>query len=72
MGPNKFTNEDKQRFIEFLNQVAAHATFTVKTQELISLFKNLAHMQQVMLPKIEANILEVVKVHENNNSQSEG
>ena len=60
----KFTEEDKKRVIEFLNAVAKYAKFEVSTDELISYFKSLAHMQQVILPKIEANILEVVKVVE--------
>ena len=59
-----FTEEDKQKVIEFLNVTAKNATFTLKTDEIISYFRLLAHMQQSILPKISANILEVIKVHE--------
>jgi len=59
---NSFTEEDKQKFIDFLNSVAIHAEFKLKTKELCDYFKLLAHMQQVMLRKIDANILEVKNV----------
>jgi hypothetical protein len=59
-----FTEEDKQKVIEFLNLVADKATFQLKTDEVIKHFRLLAHMQQSILPKISANILEVVRVHE--------
>ena len=59
---NSFTEEDKQKFIDFLNSVANHAKFELNTKELCDYFKLLAHMQQVMLPKIHANILEVKSV----------
>ena len=56
-----FTEEDKAKFIEFMNMVAKHAKFEFKTEEVISYFKLLAHMQQKIVPKIEANIFEVVR-----------
>ena len=62
MGPdiaNKFTEEDKEKVIEFLNFIAKKAEFKDwKTTDSIAHFKLLAHMQQVVIPKIEANILE--------------
>ena len=61
-----FNEVDKQKFIEFLNIVAKNASFTMKTDEIVSYFKLLAHMQQSILPKIEANILEIIKVVEPN------
>lgn len=61
---NKFTEEDKKNVIEFLNLIAKHAKFNVDTNELISYFRTLAHMQKVILPKIDANILEIIKVVE--------
>lgn len=64
MNELSFKEEDKQKFIEFLNIIAKNATFQMKTEEVISYFKLLAHMQQSILPKIQANILEVIKVHE--------
>lgn len=59
-----FNEEDKTKFIEFLNAIAKHATFEVKTEELVSYFKLLAYMQQKILVKIDANILEVKRVIE--------
>ena len=59
-----FNESDKQKFVEFLNVIAKNASFTMNTDEIITYFKLLAHMQQVILPKIQANILEIVKVVE--------
>ena len=59
-----FKEEDKQKIIEFLNIVAKNATFTMKTDELIIYFKLLSFMQNVILPKLDANILEIIKVQE--------
>ena len=61
---DSFKEEDKEKFIKFLNSVASHAKFELNTQELCEYFKLLAHMQQVILPKMDANILEVKKVVE--------
>lgn len=59
-----FNEEDKLKLVEFLNMVAKHARLDLNTQEVIQYFKLLSHMQQKVLPKIEANILEVKKVIE--------
>lgn len=64
MTEHSFSEIDKQKFIEFLNAVAKHATFEMNTEELVNYFKLLAHMQQSVLPKINANILEIIKVME--------
>lgn len=56
--------EDKKKFIEFLNIVATNAEFKMKTSEIISYFKLLSYMQQTLLPKIDANILEFKRVIE--------
>lgn len=64
MVDNKFTEEDKEKVIEFLNNIAKHAKFELNTQELINYFKLLSHMQTVILPKLNANILEVKRVVE--------
>ena len=61
---NKFTDEDKQKVIELLNFIAEKANFNDaknpwKTADSIKHFKLLSHMQHVILPKIEDNILEV-------------
>jgi hypothetical protein len=65
MGEMNFTEDDKQKFVEFLNMIAKTARFDVNTGELIQYFKLLSHMQTKMIPKIDANILEVLKVVEN-------
>jgi hypothetical protein len=65
MDNNKFTEDDKQKLIEFLNFVAERAEFPQwKTTDTIKHFKLLSFMQQVLLPKVEANILEIVQVIE--------
>lgn len=64
MGEMNFKEEDKQKFIEFLNMIAKNARFDLNTGEIIQYFKLLSHMQQSILNKIDANILEVVKVVE--------
>jgi len=69
MDANKFSEEDKEKVTEFLNLVATHARFNLDTNELINYFKALAYMQQKILPKIDAHILEVKKVVENNSQE---
>jgi len=60
---NKFTDEDKTKVVDFLNFIAVKAEFNNwKTEDSVKHFKLLAHMQQVILPKIEANIFEVKEV----------
>jgi hypothetical protein len=61
---NKFTEEDKQKVIDFLNMVAKHASFNLSTSEIIDYFKLLDHMQKSIVPKIDANIFEIKKVIE--------
>lgn len=71
MDKNNFTEDDKDKMIEFLNLVAKHAKFEMNTTELIKYFKCLSHMQQVILPKINDNILEIVKVIESEQASDE-
>lgn len=59
-----FTEEDKQKVIDFLNMTAQHGKFTLSTSEIINYFKLLSHMQVHILPKIDANILEVKRIIE--------
>ena len=59
-----FDEEDKKKVVEFLNLVGKHAKFNLDTVELIQYFKVLSHMQQKIIPKIDANILEVKRVIE--------
>ena len=64
MSEMNFNEEDKQKVIEFLNMNAKSAKFEFNTQEMIQYYKLLSHMQQKILPKIDANILEVKRVIE--------
>ncbi len=58
----RFSEKDKDLFVEFLNMVAEKAEFNFKTKEVIKYFKLLSFMQQEMLPKINANIFEIKRV----------
>jgi len=71
MSDIRFTEEDKQKLIEFLNLIAKNAKFTLDTAEVIQYFKSLSYMQQRILPKIEANIFEIKKVVESDASAEE-
>lgn len=63
---DKFTEEDKKKFIEFLNFIATHAKFgEVDTKFCIEYFKLLNFMQTSVLKKIDANILEIKAVTHN-------
>lgn len=64
MNEFNFTEEDKQKVMEFMNIIAKTAKFEFKTEDVITYFKLLAHMQQKILPKIDANILEVKRIVE--------
>lgn len=57
-----FSEEDKLKVIEFLNMTAKHARLDLNTAEVIQYFKLLSHMQAKILPKIDANILEVKRL----------
>jgi hypothetical protein len=60
---NAFTDDDKKKVIELLNFLAERAIFNGwKTEDTVRHFKLLAHMQQVILPKIEAHIFEMGEV----------
>jgi hypothetical protein len=58
----RFNEDDKKQVIDFLNMVAKNAKFSFDTTEIIQYFRLLQHMQGKILPKIEANILEVKRV----------
>ena len=71
LGQNNFTEEDKTKVVSFLNMIAAKAKFELDTKEVIEYFKLLSYMQQTILPKIDANILEVNKIVEPPKEESE-
>lgn len=62
MNQNAFKEDDKKKVIDFLNLVATHAEFKLKTPEIIEFFKLLAYMQKELLPKIDSHIFEVKRV----------
>lgn len=68
---NKFTEEDKKKFVEFLNFIAQNARFPdkenggVDTKFCIEYFKLLNYMQISILKKIDANIFEIKSVVNN-------
>lgn len=66
MSEGHFTEEDKQKIIEFMNMTAKHGKFEFNTQEVITYFRLLSHMQTKILPKVDANIFEIIKVAESN------
>lgn len=60
---NKFSEKDKELVIDFLNFISNKAEFNkINTREIIQYFKMLNKLQTEILPKIEANILEVKEV----------
>jgi len=62
---NGFNKDDKKRIIEFLNLMAEKANFDgLKVADIIKIHNALAYMQTNLLPKIDANILEVIQVIE--------
>jgi hypothetical protein len=67
-----FKQEDKQKVIEFMNFIGVKAEFNGwKTEDTIKHFGLLSYMQKVILPKIEANILEIKEVVEPEEQTSE-
>lgn len=67
---NKFNEEDVKKVIEFLNVVASKAKFEMNTQDVIKYFGLLSHMQKSIVPKLQANVLEIVDVHEDESKES--
>jgi hypothetical protein len=68
---NKFKEEDHKKLIEFLNINTKKAKFEMDTHDIIKYYHLLSHIQKVILPKIEANILEVVDIKEGNKETQE-
>lgn len=71
MNEMKFTEEDKAKFVEFLNMNAKHAKFEFDTIQMVNYYKLLQYMQGKILPKMDANILEVKRVIEPQQEQAE-
>ena len=69
---NAFSKADYDKVIEFLNFIAKRAKFDKwTTQDSIDHFKLLAHMQQVVLPKIQNHIFEIEKITKANKANNE-
>ena len=68
---NKFKEEDRKKVVNFLNMVTKYARFNVDTTELIEYFQGLSYMHKVVLPKIEANCLEVKQYVEREEKSAE-
>jgi hypothetical protein len=64
MDKNKFTEDDKKKVIDFLNTVAENGKFEFNTNAAIQYVRLLSFMQQVLIPKIESNVLEIKQVIE--------
>lgn len=65
MGPMSLTENDKKKTIEFVNFIAVHAKFSdMTTQDIIQYYGLLSFVQKTLIPKLEANILEVEQVIE--------
>lgn len=66
---NGFTDKDKDRVVDFLNFVSNHATFDIKTPEIIKYFQLLSFMQKELLPKINNHVLEIKSIKEVENKE---
>jgi hypothetical protein len=64
-GGMKFVEKDKENLVKLLNKIAEKAKFgDMQVKDIIETFSLLAWAQKELVGKIEANILEVVAVHE--------
>ena len=62
MNQHNFTDEDIRKATELINFISDKAEFTLNQKEIIEHFQRLAWFQQQLIPKMEANILEVKRV----------
>jgi hypothetical protein len=70
MSNKSFVEKDKQSVIEFLNFVAKYAQFNnMSVQNNIEFYKLLQFMQTILLPKIDNNIFEFKKIHEDKKTE---
>ena len=67
---NKFSEEDKGKVVDFLNMIVKHGRFDMTTLDIIKYFKLLNFMQTDLIPKIDQNVLEIVKYKEAAKSES--
>ena len=65
MDKKNFTDEDKDKVIEYLNTVANKAVFNnMTTKDIIEYFRLLNYMQVELLPKINDHVFEIKEVIE--------
>lgn len=64
----KFTEEDKDKLVKYLNLVHQKATLNLSPQDILNYAVLLGHVQKHILPKIEKNILEILEVTNNQES----
>lgn len=63
--PDRFKEEDKKKVIDFLNFVAKRAKFDgLNVKEVIEFYGLLSFCQQVLIYKLDAHILDSIKVYE--------
>ena len=62
MTGNNFTEADIKKATELINFISDKAEFTLNQKEIIEHFQRLAWFQQQLIPKMEANILEVKNI----------
>lgn len=71
MGKGRFSQTDKENVIVFLNMVAKFAEFKFTTEQTIQYVKLLNYMQTQIVPKIEENILEIVRITQPNKDSAD-
>lgn len=59
---NHFSEEDRDKVVDFLNHIAKTARFELDTEGVIKHFRGLSFMQSVLLKKIDAHIFELKKI----------
>ena len=68
----KFNKEDKENFIHFVNFVYKHAEFNkLSAKDTVTFAKLINYMETKVLPKIDANMLEIIDVINNEDNKEE-
>ena len=66
MKPNAFTETDEKRYVEALNWIAQNAKFGESAPDIQFMLAGYKHFSflQSLIPKINSNILQDIKLHE--------
>jgi len=59
---NSINTEDLKKLVDYINMTASKAEFKMNTNEIIKYFQLLTFVQKTLIPKLEANIVEVSRV----------